>query len=261
VAIKVLHPNIARDDVAVSRFRREARLAASLAHPSIVPIYDSDSRADVVWYTMELAEGGSVASLVARQGPRTFEEIAPQIDDLLEALMVAHSGGVIHRDLKPENILIDRYRRWRIGDFGIAYALGEGRAGTSGTPAFAAPEQLLGEAQGPATDCYALASIVFFALTGRAPFGEGRSEQVLAQQLSDTVAEKLAAPGFPEPLYEWLLRGLAARIEDRYSDAEEMRMAWRQVVRLVRRVEDQRPWWRRLIDGTPLLADDPLTTD
>jgi serine/threonine-protein kinase len=261
VAIKVLHPNIARDDVAVSRFRREARLAASLAHPSIVPIYDSDSRADVVWYTMELAEGGSVASLVARQGPRTFEEIAPQIDDLLEALMVAHSGGVIHRDLKPENILIDRYRRWRIGDFGIAYALGEGRAGTSGTPAFAAPEQLLGEAQGPATDCYALASIVFFTLTGRAPFGEGRSEQVLAQQLSDSVAEKLAVPGFPEPLYEWLLRGLAARIEDRYSDAEEMRMAWRQVVRLVRRVEDQRPWWRRLIDGTPLLTDDPLTTD
>jgi serine/threonine-protein kinase len=261
VAIKVLHPNIARDDVAVSRFRREARLAAQLAHPSIVPIYDSDSRGDVVWYTMELAEGGSVASLVARQGPRTFEEIAPQIDDLLEALMVAHSGGVIHRDLKPENILIDRYRRWRIGDFGIAYALGDGHAGTSGTPAFAAPEQLLGESQGPATDCYALASIVFFALTGHPPFGEGRSEQVLAQQLSDSVAEKLAVPGFPEPLYEWLLRGLAARIEDRFSDAEDMRVAWRQVVRLVRRVEDQRPWWRRLIDGAPLLDDDPLTAD
>lgn len=260
VAIKVLHPNIASDDVAVSRFRREARLAAQLAHPSIVPIYDSDSRGDVVWYTMELAEGGSVASLVARQGPRSFEEIAPQIDDLLEALMVAHASGIIHRDLKPENILIDRYRRWRIGDFGIAYALGDGRAGTSGTPAFAAPEQLLGEAQGPATDCYALANIVFFALTGRPPFDGVRSEQVLAQQLSDDVSERLAAPGFPETLYEWLVRGLAPRIEDRFADAEEMRVEWRQVVRALRRAEDQRPWWRRLIEGTSL-ADDPLAPE
>ncbi len=256
VAIKALHPNIARDDVAVARFRREARLAAQLAHPSIVPVYDSDSRGDVVWYTMELAEGGSLASLVERQGPRSFEEIAPQIDELLEALMVAHSSGIIHRDLKPENILIDRYRRWRIGDFGIAYALGDGHAGTSGTPAFAAPEQLLGESQGPATDCYALASIVFFALTGRPPFGEGRSEQILAKQLADNFMERLADPHFPEPLYEWLVRGLAPRIEDRFDDANEMRQAWRQVVRAMKHGEHSRPWWRRLIEVPSLLGDE-----
>ena len=249
VAIKVLHPHIAKDDLAVARFRREARLAAHLAHAAIVPIYDTDSHGDIVWYTMELAEGGSVASLLSRSGPRPFEEIAPQVDEVLEALHAAHTSGIIHRDLKPENILIDRYRRWRIGDFGIAYALGEEGAGTSGTPSFAAPEQLLGEAQGPATDCYALASIVYFVLTGRAPFGDGPAETILAQQLSDTLPARLAEDGFPEALGGWLLRGLAARVDERFADALEMRVAWRQVVRATRRAEDQRPWWRRLIEG------------
>ncbi len=251
VAIKVLHPHIARDDVAVARFRREARLAAQLAHPAIVPIYDSDSRGDVAWYTMELAEGGSVASLISRSGPRPIEEIAQPVDEVLEALIAAHANGIIHRDLKPENILIDRYRRWRIGDFGIAYALGDERAGSSGTPSFAAPEQLLGEAQGPATDGYALASIVYFALTGKAPFGEGSSEAILAQQLSDTLPARLSADGFADALTDWLRRGLAPRIEDRFGDATEMRSAWRQLIRTLRRAEDARPWWRRLIEGVP----------
>jgi eukaryotic-like serine/threonine-protein kinase len=249
VAIKVLHPHISKDDIAVARFRREARLAAQLAHAAIVPIYDSDSRGGVVWYTMELAEGGSVGDLVSRSGARQFEEIAPQVDEVLEALHAAHTSGIIHRDLKPENILIDRYRRWRIGDFGIAYALGEEKAGTSGTPSFAAPEQLLGEAQGPATDCYALASIVYFVLTGRPPFGDGPAEAILAQQLSDTLPERLLQDGFPAELGAWLARGLAQRVEDRFADAQEMRTAWRHVVRATRRAEDQRPWWRRLIEG------------
>jgi serine/threonine-protein kinase len=248
VAIKVLHPHIAKDDAAVARFRREARLAAQLAHPAIVPIYDSDSRGDVAWYTMELAEGGSVASLVSRRGPRPIEHIAQPVDEVLEALIAAHSNGIIHRDLKPENILIDRYRRWRIGDFGIAYALGDEKAGTSGTPSFAAPEQLLGEAQGPATDCYALASIVYYVLTGHPPFGDGPGETILAQQLSDTLPDRIARDGFADAMAKWLQRGLAANIEDRFGDADEMRIAWRQVVRELRRTEDARPWWRRLFE-------------
>lgn len=261
VAIKVLHPHITMDDVAVARFRREARLAAQLAHPAIVPIYDTDSRGDVVWYTMELAEGGSVASLVSRSGPRPFEEIAEPVDDVLEALMAAHASGIIHRDLKPENILIDRYRRWRIGDFGIAYALGDERAGTSGTPSFAAPEQLLGEAQGPATDCYAIASIVYFVLMGKAPFGDGPSEMILAQQLADTLPARLSGEGFADALADWLRRGLAPNVEDRFADADEMRIGWRQVVRTLRRAGDARPWWRRLIELSTEDAVDAPTSD
>lgn len=248
VAIKVLHPHIAKDDVAVARFRREARLAAQLAHPAIVPIYESDSRGDVAWYTMELAEGGSVASLISRRGPRPIEHIAQPIDEILEALIAAHSNGIIHRDLKPENILIDRYRRWRISDFGIAYALGDEKAGTSGTPSFAAPEQLLGEAQGPETDCYALASIVYFVLTGRPPFGDGPGETILALQLSDALPDRIRQGGFADAMAEWLLRGLAPNVENRFNDANEMRIAWRHAVRELQRTEDVRPWWRRLFE-------------
>ncbi len=250
VAIKVLHPHIAKDDVAVSRFRREARLAAQLAHPTIVPIYDSDERGGVVWYTMELAEGGSVASLIARRGPRDFDEIAVPVDGVLDGLLAAHSSGIIHRDLKPENILIDRYRRWRIGDFGIAQAWGEDVAtSSSGTPAFAAPEQLLGEAQGPSTDCYAIAGIVYFVLTGRAPFGDASAEQVLAQQLGDRLTERLQLDAFPSPLSQFLRRGLHPSADERFSDAADLRLAWRQVIRLMRRADDPRPWWRRVFDG------------
>lgn len=253
VAIKVLHPHIAVDDVAVARFRREARLAAQLAHAAIIPIYETDSRGGVVWYTMELAEGGSVADLISRRGARPVEEIALQVDEVLEALHAAHASGIIHRDLKPENILIDRYRRWRIGDFGIAYALGDGNTGTSGTPAFAAPEQLLGEAQGPATDCYALASIVFFVLTGKPPFGEGKPEVILARQLSGDLQRRLHDLGFSEGLTAWLSRGLAECVEDRFEDAQEMRIAWRHVLRSMRHPAEHKPWWRRLLEG---LGDD-----
>ena len=248
VAVKLIPPSQLSPE-AEQRFQREAQLVAQMDHPAIVPIYDTDSQGEIVWYTMELAEGGSVASLVSQSGARSLEEIAPQIDQILEALIAAHVSGIIHRDLKPENILIDRYQRWRIGDFGIAYALGDEAAGSSGTPSFAAPEQLLGESQGPATDCYALASIVYYVLIGVPPFGEGTSEMILAQQLSETLPQRLATTELPEALVDWLRRGLAARIEDRYADAEEMRIAWRQVVRTLRRLEDPRPWWRRLLDG------------
>jgi serine/threonine-protein kinase len=86
VALKMLHPQVAQDEVAVARFRREARLAAQLAHPAIIPIFDFDTKGDVSWYTMELAEGGSVADLVTRAGPRSFDEIAGQVDAVLSAL-------------------------------------------------------------------------------------------------------------------------------------------------------------------------------
>jgi eukaryotic-like serine/threonine-protein kinase len=241
VALKLLHPHIARDERAVSRFRREAKLAAQLAHPAIVPIYDWDSRGDVSWYTMELAEGGSLAELVARAGPRSLPEIAPQVDFMLSGLAAAHAIGIVHRDLKPENILIDRYRRWRIADFGIAQAGGEERAGTSGTPAFAAPEQLLGEQQDAAVDCFSLAAIVAFALSGEAPFGERDGRAILARELSGDIDLR----PYPSEIADWLRRGLSADPEARFSDAIAMQSAWRDAVQALFEREHRGPWWRR----------------
>ncbi len=240
VALKMLHPHVARDQRAVARFRREAQLAAQLQHPSIVPIFDWDSRGDVSWYTMELAEGGSLADLIARSGPRALGQLAPQVDGLLDGLVAAHAIGIIHRDLKPENILIDRYLRWRIADFGIAHAWEEA-GGTTGTPAFAAPEQLLGELQGPNVDCFSLAGIVVFALSGALPFGTGDARAILARELTGQI--DLSA--YPPEIASWLRRGLAAAPEDRFPDAAEMQAAWREAVDLAFDRDQQLPWWRR----------------
>ena len=243
VALKMLHPNIARNEDAVARFRREARLAAQLQHPAIVPIYDWDSKGDVSWYIMELEDEGSVADLVARQGPRTFNEIAPQVDSVLDGLVLAHAHGIIHRDLKPANILIDRYRRWRLSDFGIANALGDDKTGASGTPAFAAPEQLLGEAQGVGCDLFAVAGIVMFALTGELPFGGGHARTILAHQL----AGKLDLSAFPDELASWLRLALKPEPELRYHDAASMQRDWRAITRELQRQERRATRWARVV--------------
>jgi serine/threonine protein kinase len=245
VALKLLHPHVARDERIVGRFRREAKLAAQLAHPAIVPIFDWDSRADVSWYTMELAEGGSVADLVARTGPRPLTEIAPQVDFVLNGLAAAHAVGIVHRDLKPENVLIDRYRRWRLADFGIANVTGEEAAGASGTPAFAPPEQLLGEEQNTAADCFSLAAIVAFALSGTPPFGERDSAAILARQLHG----ELDFSAYQPELAAWLARGLSSKPEERFEDAAAMQTAWREAVQAIFERERQLPWWRRWLGG------------
>ena len=241
VALKVLHPHVVQDHKAVARFRREARLAAQLAHPAIIPIFDWDDLGEVSWYTMELAEGGSVADLVAHSGPRSFDEVAPQVDAVLDALSAAHSSGIVHRDLKPENILIDRYRRWRITDFGIAKGEDES-VGATGTPAFAAPEQLLGESQGPSVDLFAVAGIVAYALSGHTPFPGPDTSSILAQQLSN----QFDPTPFPEPVAIWLKRGLASDALQRFPDAADMQRAWREVASALelgpRRGER---WWSR----------------
>ncbi len=240
VALKVLHPHVAADARAVTAFWSEAKLAAQLAHPAIVPIYDWDARDDLAWYSMELADEGSVANLVDRSGPREFDEISSQVELLLDGLAAAHSVGIVHRDLKPENILIDRYGRWRMSDFGTANATGEDSTGTTGTPAFAAPEQLLGEPHGASVDRFALAGIVAYALTGQPPFGDGDPAQIVARQLAGLADTSLYSP----PIAEWLKRALSSRVEDRFADEDEMKAAWKTAVRAARRRE-RATWWRR----------------
>lgn len=246
IALKVLHPQIARDAEAVGAFWREARLAAQLAHPAIVPIYDWDGRSGLSWYTMELAEGGSVAQLIARRGPRSVEEIAPYVDLILDGLSAAHAIGVVHRDLKPENVLIDRYRRWRLTDFGIANVTGGDVMPVGGTVEFAAPEQLLGEPQTLAVDCFSFAAVVAFVLTGELPFKGADPQVVLAQQLGErTDLSELATP-----IEDWLRQGLAPRPANRFADAAEMRAAWHVAAASALKRERALRWWRRLVPST-----------
>ena len=191
-AIKVLHPSLTADPAVMERFRREAQLAARVRHPNIVSIYDIRSRAGLQWYTMELIPGTSLAQLVLRRGPLSVDQSLRILDQALSALEHAHALGLVHRDLKPENLLIEPDGRLRITDFGLALALrGDapygGATSRSGTPQFAAPEQLLGERVDQRTDLYSLAAVTYFALLGRPPFEGPTPEAILARQTTDDI--------------------------------------------------------------------------
>jgi serine/threonine-protein kinase len=183
-----------------------------------------------------------VGDLIARSGARSVAEIAPHVDGVLSGLAAAHAVGIIHRDLKPENLLIDRYRRWRIADFGIANPTGEETTGASGTPAFSPPEQLLGEPQEAPADCFSMGAIVAFALTGEPPFGDHDPKTILAREL----AGKIDLSGFPPEIEAWLRRAFSPDPDDRFPDAAAMQTDWRAAAGAVLERERRVPWWRRI---------------
>ena len=229
VALKVLHPALTQDPEVVERFRREAQLAARLSHPNIVNIYDIAGRFGLIWYTMELIDGPSLAQLVERDGPLPMPRVLRLLREALSALAHAHGFGLVHRDIKPENMLIDPMGSVQITDFGLALALrGKygGATSQSGTPQFASPEQLLGERVDQRSDLYSLAAVVYFALLGTPPFPGATTEQVLAQQTTNQLPEAHALREDVSEAFERVLaRALSADVESRYPSAAEFLQA------------------------------------
>src|SRR6266566_4482364 len=241
VAIKVLHPSLTADLGVVERFRREAQLAAKLRHPNVVSIYDIMGRAGLQWYTMELVPGANLAQLVQREGPLTLERTVRLLDEALSALEQAHAQGLVHRDLKPENMLIEPDGRLRITDFGLALALRGDRFGgatsRSGTPQFAAPEQLLGERVDPRTDLYSLGAVAFYTLLGRPPFDGATPEAILARQTTDDLPPLHASRGdVPREFEEVLRRAMTGDPAARYPTAQQFRRAVRKSQGFLRRL-------------------------
>ncbi len=229
VALKVLHPSLTQDPEVVERFRREAQLAARLSHPNIVQIYDIAGRSGLLWYTMELIGGPSLAQLVEREGPLPLERVLRLLRESLSALAHAHGSGLVHRDIKPENMLIAPDGSVQITDFGLALALrGKfgGATSQSGTPQFASPEQLLGERVDQRSDLYSVAAVAYYALLGEAPFPGLTPEQVLARQTTNQLP---TARGLREDVGEGLERvldrALSADVEVRYASAAEFLQA------------------------------------
>ena len=229
VALKVLHPSLTQDPEVVERFRREAQLAARLSHPNIVNIYDIAGRFGLLWYTMELIDGPSLAQLVERDGPLPLEQVLRMLREALSALAHAHGSGLVHRDIKPENILIDPTGSVQITDFGLALALrGKygGATSQSGTPQFASPEQLLGERVDQRSDLYSLAAVVYYALLGTPPFPGATTEQVLARQTTNQLpTARDRRDDVSEALERVLDRALSADVESRYPSAAEFLQA------------------------------------
>jgi serine/threonine-protein kinase len=206
VAIKVLPEHLAGVPEVRERFLREARTAAKLSHPSIVPIYRADETDGVVFIVMAYVDGASLAERITAQTVMPMRELAPILRDVALALDYAHAHGVVHRDIKPENILVERAtgRAW-VTDFGIA-RLAEAKPLTAtgqvlGTVHYMSPEQISGEPVDGRSDLYSLGVVGFRALTGRLPFDSDTASAVLvAHVVKPAPRVREIAPRVPEAL-------------------------------------------------------------
>jgi len=227
IALKVLDPLLMRDVSFVARFQQEARAAASLEHPHIVPIYEVGKGEGQLFIAMRLVRGGSLAKRLEAQGRILWDEALSIMRQASDALAYAHEQGVIHRDIKPQNILLDERSGAMLSDFGFARLVSTSTltqsmsGGIVGTPAYIPPEIWEGAKATPATDVYALACVFYEMLTGRVLFG-GETPMVV-MRAHDHGAE------FPE---EWpidippdageiLSQALARQPEERYGSVPE----------------------------------------
>ncbi len=222
VAIKVLNPDLA---VQSERFLREIKIAASLQHPHIVPLYDSGTTGDLLYYVMAYVEGESLRDRLAREEQLSLDDAIRVTSEVSSALAYAHSHGVVHRDVKPENILLSGDTAV-VADFGIARALEAAgdhhltQTGTViGTPFYMSPEQATagGEIDGR-SDQYSLACVLYECLVGEAPFTGPTPQAVMARHSLDAVSPPtIVRDTIPDAVEDALLRALSKLPADRFA--------------------------------------------
>ena len=225
VAIKLLPPEKAQLPTLRDRFLREARLAAKLSHPHIIPIHAVDEVEGFVFYVMSFVDGETLAQRVRGRGPISASDGARVLREVAWALAYAHSNGLVHRDVKPDNILIESASgRALVADFGIAAATGEASGdGVSGTPEFMSPEQALGGEIDARSDLYGLGATAFYAFSGRFPFEGRNATEVLAKQVTE-MPQPLSSMGVgvPRKLASLVDRCLAKNPGDRPASADAL---------------------------------------
>jgi eukaryotic-like serine/threonine-protein kinase len=226
VAIKLLPPALAARPELRERFLREARTAAQLSQPNIVPIHAVDDAAGFVFFVMAYIDGETLGERIRTQGPLPAPEAARVLREIAWALAYAHGQGVIHRDLKPDNIILERATgRAVLTDFGIARRLESTGLTVGGeligTPEYMSPEQACGGELDGRTDLYSLGIVGFYALAGRLPF-EATTVPALLVQQATAPSPPLAplAPGAPRALVQAVARCLAKEPGDRFDDAK-----------------------------------------
>jgi len=228
VAIKVLPESLADVAGVRERFLREARTAARLSHPNIVPIYRADELKGVVFIVMAYVDGESLAERLTRRGALPPRELLPILCDVASALDHAHAHGVVHRDVKPENILLDRTSGGAIvTDFGIA-RLAEAKPLTAtgqvlGTVHYMSPEQISGESVDGRSDLYSLGVVAFRALTGRLPFdNESASAVLVAHVVKPAPKVREIMPTAPAALASAIDRALAKKPAERVPEGSTL---------------------------------------
>ena len=223
VAVKVVHRQFARDPGFVRRFGREVEAASAVSGAYTAPVVAAGPRDDPPWLATVFVPGPSLAEVIVKAGPLPEPAVWRLAGGLIEALQAVHACGLVHRDLKPANVLLAADGP-RLIDFGISRALeGGATAATSlivGTPAYMSPEQVEGHSVQPASDVFALGSLIAFAATGAAPFGGGHSGPIVVAYRVVNAEPDLSR--VPVPLRSLVAPCLAKKPADRPQLAQLM---------------------------------------
>ncbi|MGC5616300.1 PASTA domain-containing protein [Georgenia sp. Z1491] len=226
VAVKIMHPHLAESPDFVRRFRREARAAARLSHPGVVAVHDQGVAGESSYLAMELVDGPNLRDELRARGSLTLGQTLDVLDQVLDALAAAHRAGLVHRDIKPENILVTADGRVKVADFGLARAISETTAATSGTVlgtvAYIAPETVLDGVADPPADVYGVGVVAYELLTGAQPFSGSTPAQVAFQHVNSTVPGPGAELTWIPREVDDLVAALTAQDpDDRPADAGE----------------------------------------
>jgi serine/threonine protein kinase len=236
VALKILAPTLADDELFRRRFDRESQSAANLDHPNIVPVYAAGEIAGSLYIAMRYVGGGDLRTLLETSGPLGLDQTISIMVALADALDAAHAQDMIHRDVKPANILIDNrngQQHYYLSDFGITKIVSSGRSLTStgqivGTIDYISPEQIQGKPVDRRADLYALGCVLYQCLTGVVPFPRDDTAALMwAHVHEDPPPVSARRPDLPAQIDAIVARAMAKQPEDRYSTCRELAFALR----------------------------------
>ena len=228
VAVKVMSPKLAHNESARKRFAREAKAAAAVLHPNVIPIHSVSSGSTLPFLVMAYIRGGSLQKRLDQDGPLPLVEVLRIGSQIASGLAAAHEQGLVHRDIKPENILLEEgVERVTITDFGLARSVDDNTitqmGSIAGTPQYMSPEQARGEQLDQQSDLFSLGSLLYALCTGRPPFRDDTSYGVMRKIIDEVPASiRQISPEIPIWMTALIEKLMAKKKEDRFATAKEV---------------------------------------